>query len=96
MNAKRRHIPMRSCIACRAKTAKRELLRIVATPEGGIVFDARGKISGRGAYVCADCAGSPENIKKGRLEHTLRTGIAEAQWDEVVTDLKAHINTPIN
>ena len=96
MNAKRRHVPLRSCVACRTKTAKRELLRIVATPHGGITFDVRGKLSGRGAYLCADCAGSADSIGKGRLEHTLRRGIAEAEWEEVVADLKAHMSTSIN
>ena len=94
MSARRRHVPLRSCIACMTKTAKRELLRIVAKPEGGIVFDAGGKLSGRGAYVCSTCAGSSENIKKGRLEHTLRTGIADAQWCEVLTDMQSLVDSP--
>ena len=94
MNARRRHVPLRSCVACRTKTAKRELLRIVAKPEGGIVFDAGGKLSGRGAYVCSTCADSSENIRKGRLEHTLRTGIADAQWGEVLADMQSHVDSP--
>ena len=95
MNARRRHVPMRSCIACRTKAAKRELLRIVAEPSGGITFDAGGKFSGRGAYLCLDCADSADSIRKGRLEHTLRTGIADSQWEDVVADLKAHAQTQI-
>ena len=94
MKAKKRHIPLRSCVACRTKTAKRELLRIVALPEGGIAYDARGKLNGRGAYLCANCAGSGREIRKGRLEHTLRTRIANAEWQEVAAHIKAHVSTP--
>ena len=91
MSVRRRHIPLRSCIACREKTAKRELLRVVVKPDGGIAFDVSGKLSGRGAYLCRTCVGSAGKIRKGRLAHTLRTGIADAQWNEVVASLKAHV-----
>lgn len=86
---------MRSCIACRTKAAKRELLRIVAEPSGDIAFDTGGKLSGRGAYLCLSCADSAESIKKGRLEHTLRTGIADSRWKEVAANLKAHAQAQI-
>ena len=86
---------MRSCIACSGKTAKRELLRIVAKPDGGIAFDAGGKLSGRGAYLCPDCAGISGKIRRGRLEHTLRTAITDAQWEEVVAVMKGHLEAPV-
>jgi len=95
LNVRKRHVPLRSCIACRNKTAKRELLRIVALQDGGIAFDSGGKLSGRGAYLCSTCAGDADNIRKGRLEHTLRTGIADAQWQEVAAVLKAQVKAPI-
>lgn len=94
MNKRRRHIPLRSCIACRTKTTKRELLRIVAEPEGGVAFDAGGKLFGRGAYLCPNCAGSADNIRKGRLEHTLRVSIADNHWQEVIAALKEHLKAP--
>ena len=86
---------MRSCIACSSKTAKRELLRIVAKPDGGIAFDANGKLSGRGAYLCPDCAGSSGRIRKGRLERTLRTAITDAQWEEVVAAMNGNLEAPV-
>lgn len=48
---------MRTCIACRQKRSKRELLRVVRRPEGTIEIDPKGKLSGRGAYLCPshDC-----------------------------------------
>lgn len=87
MNAKRRHVPLRSCIACKNKTAKRDLLRIVSKPDGGIALDSGGKLSGRGAYLCAKCAAKPQDIRKGRLERTLRTKIANEQWQAVTAEL---------
>ena len=50
----RKHVPLRTCIACQKKRPKRELIRIVRTPEGLIEIDPKGKMAGRGAYVCHD------------------------------------------
>jgi uncharacterized protein len=47
-------VPLRSCVVCQKKRPKRELIRIVRTPEGTIEVDPKGKRSGRGAYLCAD------------------------------------------
>ena len=53
---KPKKIPMRQCLGCREHKAKRELLRVVRSPEGEISLDARGKKAGRGAYLCPDTA----------------------------------------
>lgn len=47
-------IPLRMCIVTREKLEKRELLRIVRTPEGNIVYDEIGKQNGKGAYLKKD------------------------------------------
>ncbi|MBE6148057.1 MAG: YlxR family protein [Firmicutes bacterium] len=47
-------IPLRTCIVTKEKCEKRELLRVVRTPEGQIVFDASGKANGKGAYLKKD------------------------------------------
>jgi len=54
---RRKHVPQRTCIACRAVRPKRELVRIVRTPAGVVMVDETGKRSGRGAYLChrRDC-----------------------------------------
>ena len=53
----KRKVPMRQCIGCREMKSKKELLRILRTPEGQFVIDATGKKNGRGAYLCrnAEC-----------------------------------------
>lgn len=47
-----KHVPVRTCVACREPGAKRELTRIVRTPEGAVKIDPTGKLNGRGAYLC--------------------------------------------
>jgi uncharacterized protein len=70
-----RRIPSRSCVACRTSRPKRELLRIVRTPEGGIVTDPSGRLAGRGAYVCDDPACIERAITKGALARALKTSL---------------------
>ena len=57
LTEKIRRQPERTCIGCGEKRTKRELLRIVRTPEGDILPDLTGRMNGRGAYICrnADC-----------------------------------------
>jgi len=47
-----RHIPQRTCVACRQTGAKRQLVRVVRAPDGSVTIDPTGKKSGRGAYLC--------------------------------------------
>ncbi len=47
-----RHVPTRTCVACRETNAKRELVRIIRAPDGSVSIDPSGKRSGRGAYLC--------------------------------------------
>jgi len=71
-----RHIPQRTCVACRRTSAKRELVRIVRTPESSVEVDPTGKRSGRGAYLCPtpDCWRLA--VQKGRLDRALKTSVS--------------------
>ena len=51
---KQKKIPTRQCLGCNEHKPKKELLRVLRTPEGEIVLDFTGKKSGRGAYICYD------------------------------------------
>lgn len=68
-----KHIPQRTCIGCRNVQAKRELLRLVRTPDGHVVADPTGKKNGRGTYVhkSRECF---ENVvgAPGKLQHALK------------------------
>ena len=60
-------IPMRQCLGCREMKPKKELIRVVRSPEGTLSLDFRGKAPGRGAYVCP----SIECLKKARKNQAL-------------------------
>ena len=74
--ARPRHVPQRTCVACRRTSAKRELVRIVRTPEGRVEVDPTGKRSGRGAYLCPtpDCWRLA--VQKGRFDRALKTSVS--------------------
>ncbi len=67
-----RHIPLRTCISCREKRSKKELLRLVLNAGGMVVWDEYGKGPGRGAYVC-QMKSCLEKMEKGnRLNRAFR------------------------
>ena len=76
-------IPMRQCLGCREQKAKKELIRVVRSPEGSIALDFRGKASGRGAYVCpkADCLNKA--IKARALERALSCPIPAEVYEQL-------------
>jgi len=79
-----KHVPERTCIICRKKRPKWEMVRIVRTPQGTLEIDNRGKKAGRGAYLCRtrDCWES--GLTKKRLEHALKTEISSEQRAELL------------
>ncbi len=73
MSQKSKHIPQRTCIACRQTRNKRDLVRLVRTEAGVVEVDLSAKKPGRGAYLCPrrDCW--ERGLKGNRLQYTLRT-----------------------
>ncbi len=82
-----RKIPQRQCVGCRTMKDKKELIRIVKTPEGQIVADATGKKSGRGAYICPN----PECLKRARKARALERAFDTAIPAEVYDALEAQM-----
>ena len=68
---KPRKIPMRMCVGCREMKEKKELIRVVRSPEGEVSLDPVGKKSGRGAYVCRSAECLKRAIKQKQLERQL-------------------------
>ena len=68
-----KHIPQRTCVACREVKAKRELVRLVCTVDGKIEIDPSGKKAGRGTYLCYKLSCWEHGLKKGYLDRALRT-----------------------
>ena len=85
---KPRKIPMRMCVGCREMKEKRELIRIVRTPEGETLIDPTGKKSGRGAYVCRSPECLQRAIKQKQLERQLQVSLT----NEVNEALMAEMN----
>lgn len=70
-------IPMRQCTGCREMKPKRELIRVVRSPENEISLDFKGKAQGRGAYVCHSQECLKKAIKSKALEKSLEVSIPE-------------------
>lgn len=67
-----RHVPQRTCVACRRTDAKRGLLRLVRDADGRVALDPSGKRNGRGAYLCHSPACWEQALKRKGLERALR------------------------
>lgn len=74
-------IPMRQCVGCRTQRPKRELVRVVRSPEGALSVDTRGKKPGRGAYVCRDPECLKKAIRSKALSRALDTPVPEELFD---------------
>ena len=81
---KTKKIPQRQCVGCRTMKEKKELIRVLKTPEGEIVLDTTGKKSGRGAYLCPDI----ECMKKARKSRALERAFSQAIPAEVYDALE--------
>ena len=80
-------IPMRQCTGCREMKPKRELLRVVRSPEGEVTIDFRGKAPGRGAYVCRDLDCLKKAVRSRSLERAFGVPVPE----EVLAGLTAQM-----
>lgn len=85
---KQRRVPMRMCVGCREMKPKKELLRVVKSPEGAIAFDRVGKAPGRGAYVCRSAECLNKAVRTHALERQLECSVSE----EVFSQLSAQLN----
>ena len=79
-----KHIPQRTCVACRTVKAKQELIRLVRTADGSVEVDICGKKGGRGAYLCRVQECWETGFKSGRLEHTLRTTLTQDNREQLI------------
>jgi len=87
-----RHVPMRTCVACRQSRPKRELVRVVCLGDGKIEIDTSGKKPGRGAYLCYAPECWDKGLKKGRIEYALRGRLddcSRADLEEFSLSLRA-------
>ena len=82
-----RRVPMRQCLGCREMKPKHKLLRVVRTADGNAVLDIKGRISGRGAYLCsAQCL--VKSVKTRSLERALGVAVSQDIYDNLKAELE--------
>ena len=82
-------LPMRQCVACRQMRMKKDMIRVVKSPEGEISLDFNGKKPGRGAYLCKDIACLEKAKKTKALQRGFDTLIADEIYDALKDELEA-------
>ena len=88
MPLKPRKIPMRMCVGCREMKPKRELIRVVRSPEGQVSLDSTGKKPGRGAYVCFNPDCLKRALKQGQLSRQLEVTLSQEVNDALTQTME--------
>ena len=86
-NKKVKKIPQRKCLGCMETFQKKELIRVVRTPDGEVCIDLKGKMSGRGAYICKKEACLKKAVKSKRIQTNLEVTIS----DELIESLSKEL-----
>lgn len=81
-----RRVPMRKCVACQQSKPKKELIRIVRTPQSEVLIDITGKKSGRGAYLCGNVACFKLAKKNRSLDRALNVPVGEDVYDTLANE----------
>lgn len=84
---KPKKIPMRQCLGCREMLPKRELIRIVRSPEGVLSLDFKGKAPGRGAYLCGKAACLQKARKSRAIERALGVAVSEQMQEQLEKEM---------
>ncbi|MDE5819781.1 MAG: YlxR family protein [Lachnospiraceae bacterium] len=79
-------IPLRQCVGCQQMKPKKDMMRVLKTPEDEMILDTTGKKNGRGAYLCKDM----ECLKKARknkgLERSFKMSIPDTVYDSLIKE----------
>ena len=81
--------PMRTCLGCRRKTNKSDLIRIVRSTDGRVHADPLAKAPGRGAYLCRDAECLKRVRKSGALARSLKVQIPEEVYEKLLGEMEA-------
>ena len=81
-------IPSRQCVGCRESRTKRELIRVIRTPEGQVALDETGRMNGRGAYLCRRVECLQKASRSRGLERSLKVTIPDEIYDRLEEELK--------
>ena len=80
-------VPMRQCVGCGEMKSKKEMIRVIKTPEEEIILDATGRKNGRGAYLCASMECLSKAIKRKGLERSLKVSIPKEVYDSLEQEM---------
>ncbi len=83
-------IPQRQCMGCRERKEKRQLIRVVRTPQGDVTLDLGGKLNGRGAYLCPNGECLKKAIRSKSLERSLEVPIPETVYHRLEQEMEAN------
>jgi len=86
---KERKVPMRMCVGCREMKPKKELLRLVRSPEGEVSIDLTGRKPGRGAYVCHSAECLKKAIRQKQLERAFECPLGEEAHASLLRELES-------
>ena len=81
-------LPMRKCTGCGEMKTKKELLRVLKTPEDEIVIDTTGRKNGRGAYLCHSVDCLTKAMKNKGLERSLKVSVPETVYEELKKEME--------
>jgi len=90
--ARDKHKPQRTCIVCRTVKDKRDLIRVVRTPEGKVVLDLSGKANGRGAYLCREAPCFEKGLHIERLAQILKATLSPEEMAELYASVQIEIS----
>lgn len=81
-------VPLRQCLGCGERKTKKELIRVIRTPQGAIELDFTGRKNGRGAYLCncAECLGKAR--KKNTLARALKQEVSNEIYDQLLAQME--------
>ena len=82
-------IPQRQCMGCRERKEKREMIRVVRSPEGNVSLDFGGKLNGRGAYLCPNPECLKRAIRSKALDRSLEVTIPEEVYARLEKEMEA-------
>ena len=85
-------IPQRQCMGCRERKPKRDMIRIVRTPEGVVSLDFGGKMNGRGAYICPNAECLRKVQKSKALDRSLEVAIPDEVYERLSKEMEAGIH----
>lgn len=83
-----RKVPMRKCIGCQEMKNKKEMMRVIKTPEDELVLDTTGRKNGRGAYLCFSKECFEKAVKTKGLERSLKMSIPSAVYDSLKKEIE--------